>query len=126
MGYHACVVETGLLELHSIGQANQNSIASMLLLGGFGGMFSRKILKLHALTRMESEGISNIFCIRVLLTLAVHITISYSYLFIYNYFNQSCYCVTFTDLNDPLGSDPVPGWTHKRPKIDPHCIRCIY
>ena len=71
-------------------------------------------MKLHALTRIESEGISNIFCIGVFLTLAVHIAISYSYLFIDNYFNQSCYRITFTDLNDPLGSDPVPG-----PENDP-------
>ena len=80
---------------------------------GLGACSPGKFLKLHALTRMESEGILNIFYIPVFLTLAVHITISYSYLFIYNYFNQSCYCVTFTDLNDPLGSDPVPGWTRK-------------
>ena len=49
VGYCACVVETGLLELHGIGQANQNSIASMqsmLLLGGFGDMFSRKIFEI--------------------------------------------------------------------------------
>ena len=74
---------------------------------GLGACSPGKFLKLHALTWIESEGISNIFCIGVFLTLAVHIVISYSYLFIYNYFNQSCYCVTFTDLNDPLGSDPV-------------------
>ena len=31
--------------------------------------------------------------------------ISYSNLFICKYFNQRCCCVTFTDSNDPLGSD---------------------
>ena len=39
--------------------------------------------------------------------ITLHIAITYSYLFIYDYFNQCCYCVTFTDSNNPLGSDPV-------------------
>ena len=32
------------------------------------------------------------------------------------------YCVTVTDSNYLLGSDPV---TRKQPKIDPYCIQCI-
>ena len=70
--------------VHSIGQANQNSVASMqsMLLPARRVWGHVLQVKLYALTRIESEGILNIFCIGVFLTLAVHIAISYSYIYI--------------------------------------------
>ena len=87
------------VHVQHIGQANQKTMLStpsmsMLLQGGFTVCTPEKFLKITRQSEIESEGISNILLYSYWSNSYINYThISYSYLFIYNYFNQRCYTV---------------------------------
>ena len=99
--------------LYSIGQANQNVVLStasvnILLQGDLGYMFlPEKFLKITC-SALNLRAFQTYCYIGQWGNSCLNCThVSYSYLLIYNYFNQHCYHVAFTDSNDPLGSNSV-------------------